>query len=586
MEKEIEIFLNSLNSSLNSLPLFRKIVFEHHNCFKNNPFLFFFAAFQISLIKDRKYKDIFDDIESFKVDSKNYIKEIKNKFMYFNVLNNYFLNIMGLFDDDNKFNDDFYNDLEDFFQSLPTYFKEKSSDEYYNDCLKTIKKFNNRLKEKEEESELYYKVKDSLNQSIQKIEQFKNNSLNKSNKVLFKEEKIKEIKNESKNNELFFHENEMNDLNISQNNKSNNQKLIENIPQSQMNKSNIKNSSLSISNIEKNSFDSNNNSVKVINNLLKSNNSNNENNNLSKDFQLLKSSYNSNNNLLKIISSEFYTKESTYNFIIKCYDDNNYQLILVGSYSLSLIKSNESYIDFVFIPKKNTNEFISKSDIEKWIFKNNTSYIYFIQDEEINISEERVLDYLFFSGNEIKRATIYLYTNKYIVCNNIFKNVFKDNNNLAILHSFFYYILINCGLTNGSEVCFLIITFLDLNYKIFNLDKKEKKQSLIYKEKKKMIGKGDYYFYPLIEEKISQVEKIHVGLLIKEFNNFLISLINKIEPPTNEIRFLDGKYLFNIKFFYKSEFSNQVFKKLDEEINSNNYRNYKDILKNLGIKNF
>ena len=103
------------------------------------------------------------------------------------------------------------------------------------------------------------------------------------------------------------------------------------------------------------------------------------------------------------------------------------------------------------------------------------------------------------------------------------------------------------------------------------------------KKKKKTISESEYYYYPLIEEKISQVENIKTSILIKQFNQFIISLIEKnIDLPN---RLLDGKYLFNIKFYYKQKFEEKknLYEKLDEEIDKNKMTNYKDILNNIGL---
>ena len=101
------------------------------------------------------------------------------------------------------------------------------------------------------------------------------------------------------------------------------------------------------------------------------------------------------------------------------------------------------------------------------------------------------------------------------------------------------------------------------------------------KKKKKTILESEYYYYPLIEEKISQVENIKTSILIKQFNQFIISLIEKnIDLPN---RLLEGKYLFNIKFFNKQEFEKNLYEKLDEQIDNDKMTNYKDILNNIGL---
>ena len=82
-------------------------------------------------------------------------------------------------------------------------------------------------------------------------------------------------------------------------------------------------------------------------------------------------------------------------------------------------------------------------------------------------------------------------------------------------------------------------------------------------------------------EKISQVENIKTSILIKQFNQFIISLIEKnIDLPN---RLLEGKYLFNIKFYNKQVFHKNLYEKLDEQIDKDKISNYKDILNNIGL---
>ena len=157
---------------------------------------------------------------------------------------------------------------------------------------------------------------------------------------------------------------------------------------------------------------------------------------------------------------------------------------------------------------------------------------------------------------------------------------------MGILYSFFYLPLINVGLEIGSQICFLIVAFLDINYKIFHTKEKEKivKNSYEYIEKKETIEKKIYYYYQLNEKELKQVGKKKYGILIYEFNDFLIKLINKsIEIPD---RLNDTKYLFRIKFFFDLLLSNNIkdsiLHKIKKEIYS--FITYKDFCNKIGIK--
>ena len=582
--EEINTYLKDLNEKLKAPLKLNEIIYLYSHVFKNNPFLFFFTALQLSYIKERRFKEFLDDIDCFKMFSSQFDQKKKFNSLYFNVFQNYIINISGLINENFFFDNSLTDELMIFVLSLPEYFREKPKDRFYEECLKEIKNFVLRLQLVQEyfEPNCYKIVKDFLEKAIQKIEQNSkyNNSIeikNQNNKnfqkqeIINEEDKINFIPKEQKNS--YLNNNVQVDKNSIHLDKNDDFK---------MNNSNSKNQSLisSIS-MDKNSFESNN-SVKAFKNLF--NKSNNK--NFSIDNKIV-----SNENIktmLDLVSKEFYLAYSTIKFNIKSYKDEKYHLKLIGSYSLSTIKSKESYIDYVFMPNSNDKTFLEKEEIIQWILKFNTNDFCLLKDEDPNSNkEERVLDFNYYnfetkeSEDKSVKVNIFLYTNKYIECNEMFEKIFNKEKHIIILHSFFYHILISSGLVNGSEVCFLITAFLDLKYNIFDLNKKKTCKAFLYKEKKKTISEKEYYYYPLIEEKISQVENIKTSILIKQFNQFIISLIEKnIDLPN---RLLEGKYLFNIKFYNKQVFQKNLYEKLDEQIDKDKISNYKDILNNIGL---
>ena len=502
--EEINIYLNDLNEKLKAPLKLSEIIYLYSHVFKNNPCLFFFTALQLSYIKERRFKDCLDDINCFKMFSSQFDQKKKFNSLYFNIFQNYIINISGLINENFLFDNSLGDELTIFVLSLPEFFREKPKDQFYEECLNEIKDFIRKLQfvQKFLEPNCYKTVEDFLEKAIQKIEQ---NS--KDNDGI-------EIKN--------------------QNNKIQKQE------------------------------------INFIDNVIISN-------------ENIKT-------MLDHVSKEFYLKYSTIKFNIKSYKDEKYHLKLIGSYSLSTIKSKDSYIDYVFMPNSNDKTFLEKEEIIQWILQFNKNDFCLLKDEDpTSNKEERVLDFNYFnfeskeSVDKSLPVNIFLYRNKYIECNEMFEKIFKEEKHIIILHSFFYHILISSGLENGSEVCFLITAFLDLKYNIFDLNTKKIGKAFVYKEKKKTISESEYYYYPLIEEKISQVENIKTSILIKQFNHFIISLIEKnIDLPN---RLLEGKYLFNIKFFNNQKFEEKknLYEKLDEEIDKDKMTNYKDILNNIGL---
>ncbi len=578
--EEINIYLNDLNEKLKTPLNLIEIINSYSHVFKNNPCLFFFTALQLSYIKERRFRDCLDDIKCFKMFSSQFAQKKKFNPSYFNIFKNYIINIYRLIDENFLFDDSLGDDLTIFVLSLPEFFREKPKDQFYEECLNEIKDFVRKLQfvQKFLEPNCYKTVKDFLEKAIQKIEQNSkdNNSIeikNQNNKIqkqefIHEEDKINFIPKEQKNSYLNnIVQKNKNSINLDKKDLlfSNNQSLFSSIS------------------LNKNSFESNN-SIKAFDSFL--NKSNNK--NISIDNKII--SNENTKTMLDIISKEFYYKYSAIKFNIQSYKDKKYHLKLIGSYSLSTIKSKDSYIDYVFMSNSNDKTFLEKEDIIQWILQFNKNDFCLLKDEDPDTNkEERVLDFKYYnfeskeSADKSLPVNIFLYTNKYIKCNEMFEKIFKEEKHIIILHSFFYYILTSSGLQNGSEVCFLITAFLDLKYNIFDLNTKKTCKAFVYKEKKKTISESEYYYYPLIEEKISQVENIKTSILIKQFNQFIISLIEKnIDLPN---RLLDGKYLFNIKFYYKQKFEEKknLYEKLDEEIDKNKMTNYKDILNNIGL---
>ena len=162
--------------------------------------------------------------------------------------------------------------------------------------------------------------------------------------------------------------------------------------------------------------------------------------------------------MLDLVSKEFYLAYSTIKFNIKSYKDEKYHLKLIGSYSLSTIKSKESYIDYVFMPNSNDKTFLEKEEIIQWILKFNTNDFCLLKDEDPNSNkEERVLDFNYYnfetkeSEDKSVKVNIFLYTNKYIECNEMFEKIFKEEKHIIILHSFFYHILISSAVRQSSR---------------------------------------------------------------------------------------------------------------------------------------
>ena len=94
--EEINIYLNDLNEKLKAPLKLSEIIYLYSHVFKNNPCLFFFTALQLSYIKERRFRDCLDDIKCFKMFSCQFDQKKKFNSLYFNVFQNYIINISGL----------------------------------------------------------------------------------------------------------------------------------------------------------------------------------------------------------------------------------------------------------------------------------------------------------------------------------------------------------------------------------------------------------------------------------------------------------------------------------------------------------
>ena len=553
--EEILHYLKNIKSELDSTLNFEKVILSNEDLFLKYPDLFYFTALNISYNEKNNLKEIRECI--------NHIIKNKDRFkcsshIYFTIMNNFICHVNKILMTLSYNTELNYPDLKLYFEILPSIFDFKKNDNYIEKCKKLIELIPHLLETNQTEfkSNDYNALIALINNSIKTI----NEKINMKSQKYIKPSITKIDKHENKNVEI---------KQIKQYTK----KKI-NIPQIKPSKKKITNSISMIPNIEDvNDVDSIQNIIDVI-----------LDEKPKKKIDLNKSAINE-------FAEIFYNKMSVDTIKIECYNDNDYYLELIGSYSLSTLKNKSSSIDFVFMKKDENNiSFISKDSIKEWIENNNTTNYYLL--ESYDYSKPKILFYnlITVDGNgdmNEKNVNIYLFCNKYIECNNIFKKIFKDNKNFGILYSFFYLPLINLGLEIGSQICFLIVAFLDIEYKIFHTKEKEKitKYSYEYNEKQEeIILKKTYYYYQLNEKELKQAGKKNCGILINEFNNFLIKIINKlIEIPE---RLYDNNYLFRIKFFFdlmsKKSFQDNIFQKIEKEMDSS--YSYKEFCEKIGLK--
>ena len=550
--EEILNYLQNIKSKLNSSLNLKEIISRNEDLVLKYPDLFYFTALNLSYNQKRELKEITETIE--------YIINNKDRFkcpihLYFTIIYNLISNINKQLINYSYYSELNYSDLKIFFEILPSIFYSHFKDTYIEKVLKLIEQIPILIQTNEKEfKDTYNDYEKLIKKSIEKIKEIISNQPNKN------------VHPEKKNDCLNLKLNN----NGNKNDNSKGKKYIKKIIPKKFPKNNFD----SISEIQK-IEDDNNRSYsieEIIDQIIDAK---------PKEKEL-------NQSLVNEGAESIYNRLSIDKIKIQCYNDNNYFLELIGSYSLSTLKNKDSSIDFVFMIKnENKINYINKNEIKNWINDKNSKNFSLIDNEE---HRGRILFYKLYNFEGIdhieKDVNIYLFCNKYIECNNIFKKIFKDNKNMGILYSFFYLPLINVGLEIGSQICFLIVAFLDINYKIFHTKEKEKivKNSYEYIEKKETIEKKIYYYYQLNEKELKQVGKKKYGILIYEFNDFLIKLINKsIEIPD---RLNDTKYLFRIKFFFDLLLSNNIqdsiLHKIKKEIYS--FITYKDFCNKIGIK--
>ena len=296
------------------------------------------------------------------------------------------------------------------------------------------------------------------------------------------------------------------------------------------------------------------------------------NNNFQKKSQFLKKSTNKINNILKTISSSFYYKKSMTTINIKDleqnFKDNKYCLKCVGSYNLNSIKLEKSCIDLIFLPSDNNYIFISKTDLKNWIEEKNKNNIDILEEEKENDEDKK--NFLFYclknkERNEKKKnVTIYIQRDKYLLSNKIIQEIFNEE--LNILHAFYYKFFLYFGLFNGYEVSLMIITFLDLKYEIYNHNKK--KENIFHTpnyHNNKLSSKKIFYYEYNENNLIKFKAKKNINSIIDNFNEFMITFINNHEAKKKKNNFLyEKKNLFNIQFF---------FEQINENIKNNNKKN-------------
>ena len=258
----------------------------------------------------------------------------------------------------------------------------------------------------------------------------------------------------------------------------------------------------------------------------------------------------------KTLLENFYLKYSSQKygkFSSSTYSDSYGHLETIGSFTLHTIKSKSYNIDLILILHNTNSQNIylkSKEEIRDWLGGFIATYYHlgYNEKEDENVNQNNIICYDLLDDNLelLTHVNIYLYCNKYKTTNDILKIIFNDESNASLLHAFYRNILTRIGCYNGSEVCFLIIAFLDVKYKIFKLDSDAKRfQNIKYKGNhyKKY---EEIYYWELSKEKLDQFEKENdIFRIIISFSEFLQSIFNLAgELPQ---RLFDHKYLFNIK---------------------------------------
>ena len=203
----------------------------------------------------------------------------------------------------------------------------------------------------------------------------------------------------------------------------------------------------------------------------------------------------------------------------------------------------------------------SKEEIRDWLGKFIPNYYHLgyneKEDTEMNQSNIIFYDLLDYNLKLLTHVNIYLYCNKFKTANDILKIVFSNSSNACLLHAFYRNILTRFGCYNGSEVCFLILAFLDDKYKVFNLDSDLKKIKSI-KYKGNNIGRPEeIYYWELSKENLGRFQNerniFHIIISFAEFLQRIFNLVSEVPQ-----RLIDHKYLFNIKRIRDSLKQNEI----------------------------
>lgn len=284
-------------------------------------------------------------------------------------------------------------------------------------------------------------------------------------------------------------------------------------------------------------------------------------------------------NNISVIVLEYYQKHSCVDFAFdpSTFKDSLFTIHEIGSYTLNLMKTSNSMLDLVFLPNSFSHfEPLSKEEIKNWINERNNVSKYFLEIDENDDTESKLSNDIMYYNlcNSkmvvVKQANLYIFNEKLVFCNQMLNRIFKDESEVNLLHSFYLEFMKKFGYINGSELCFLIVAFLDYKFDIFI--KKEKITREFYIYKRNALTKELLFYYKFNEDKLELFNKTkEIFELIAEFNDFILDLLNdNIEVPKY---WNDKCYLFQIKIFFKissknSEASIKIFQSIKDNLYS------------------
>lgn len=278
-------------------------------------------------------------------------------------------------------------------------------------------------------------------------------------------------------------------------------------------------------------------------------------------------------NNISVIILEYYQKHSCDDFVFdsSTFKDSSFTIHKIGSYTLNLMKSSNSMLDLVFLPNSFSHfEPLSKEEIKIWINERNFHSKYFLEIDESDETESKLSNDIMYYNlcNSkmivVKQANLYIFNEKLVFCNQILNEIFKDESGVNLLHSFYLEFMKKFGYINGSELCFLIVAFLDYKFYIFDKNNKITKEFYIYK--KQALTKELLFYYPFNDDNLELINKSkEIFELIAEFNDFILDLLNNnFETPKY---WNDKSYLFQIKIFFKiASKNNEASKKIFQSI--------------------